>query len=79
MKLRVLAKQLIDEAFAPHDPRTMDRHLGMEDCVAMLAKLKPAFIHCLEYNLVFAGHVRSVGGNRPPRLHTRTKYGIRGR
>jgi hypothetical protein len=44
-KLCELAKHLINEAFAPHDPQTIDRHLSMEDCAAILAKLKPTFIH----------------------------------
>ena len=38
-----LAEQLINEAFAPHDPRTIDSVLSMEECAAIFA-LKPAFV-----------------------------------
>src|SRR5471032_463587 len=39
------AAAMIEGAFAPHDPRHVDRVLPVEDCVARLARLKPAFIH----------------------------------
>jgi hypothetical protein len=38
-------KAMIEQAFAPHDPRTIDQVLPVEECVEILAKLKPAFIH----------------------------------
>ena len=44
-KLCALARGMIEEAFAPHDPRRIDQILGMEEAAAVLAKLKPAFIH----------------------------------
>lgn len=44
-KLVALAHGMLEEAFAPHDPRRVDSHLDMEACSAILAKLKPAFIH----------------------------------
>jgi hypothetical protein len=79
MKLRVVAKQLIDEAFTPRDPRTIHRHLGMEDCLAILAKLKSAFIHCPKYKYLLPDVFVRLAAAGPPWLHTRTKYGIRGR
>jgi hypothetical protein len=39
------AAAMIEETFAPHDPRRIDQILPVEDCVARLARLKPAFIH----------------------------------
>ena len=36
---------MLEEAFAPHDPREIHRHLSAEDVAAILGKLKPAFIH----------------------------------
>lgn len=40
-----LARGLAEEAFVPHDPRDAQHHLSVEQYVAILAKLKPAFIH----------------------------------
>ena len=40
-----LARELAIEAFAPLDPRVAQHSLAVEDYVAILAKLKPAFIH----------------------------------
>jgi hypothetical protein len=40
-----LARRMLEEAFAPHDPREIHRHLSAEDVAAILGKLKPAFIH----------------------------------
>jgi hypothetical protein len=39
------ARELVEKAFAPHDPRLVHRVLGVEQCVAILAELKPRFIH----------------------------------
>lgn len=39
------ARELVEAAFAPHDPRTVQRHLPVERCVEILAELKPKFIH----------------------------------
>ena len=44
-KLCALARTMIEDAFAPHDPRRLDQCLSMEDTAAVLARLKPAFIH----------------------------------
>ncbi len=40
-----LAKELAESAFAPLDPRFAQHSLAVEDYVAILTKLKPAFIH----------------------------------
>jgi hypothetical protein len=39
------ARDMIESAFAGHDPRAVHETLPVEECVAILAKLKPAFIH----------------------------------
>lgn len=39
------AKKLIQEAFAPYDPETAQRHLPVEQYADLLGKLKPNFIH----------------------------------
>jgi hypothetical protein len=39
------AQQMVEEAFAPRDPRTIHKVLPVERCVEILAELKPRFIH----------------------------------
>ena len=39
------ARQMLEEAFAPHDPRTIHEHKTPEEVAAILGKLKPLFIH----------------------------------
>ena len=40
-----LAQRMLKEAFAPHDPRTIHEKKTPEEVAAILAKLKPQFIH----------------------------------
>ena len=40
-----LARELSEEAFAPHDPRPHRSSMPAEDYVEILADLKPRFIH----------------------------------
>jgi hypothetical protein len=40
-----LARAMLEEAFAPHDPRNVHNHMTPESAAALLAKLKPDFIH----------------------------------
>ncbi len=40
-----LARGMLEEAFAPLDPRELHKHKSAEDVAATLATLKPAFIH----------------------------------
>lgn len=40
-----LAKAMAEEAFAPHAPQQAQYHFPVEEYVAILTKLKPAFIH----------------------------------
>jgi hypothetical protein len=43
--LIALARRMLEEAFAPHDPRTVHEHLTPEEVASLLATLKPSFIH----------------------------------
>lgn len=45
LKLCQFAQQLIEEAFHPLDPLTVQENLPVEKCVEILAALKPKFIH----------------------------------
>jgi hypothetical protein len=40
-----LGRALLEEAFAPHDPRFIHHHLKAEETAAILSKVKPTFIH----------------------------------
>ena len=40
-----LARTMLEEVFAPHDPRTIHEHMTAEAVATILAELKPAFIH----------------------------------
>ncbi|QKV17931.1 hypothetical protein [Oricola thermophila] len=40
-----LAREMLEEAFKPHDPRYVDQHMTAEEVAAILAVLKPKFIH----------------------------------
>jgi hypothetical protein len=62
-RLVALATAMLAEAFAPHDPRTVSRHLGMEECAAILSKLKPAFIHHSECKVLLPEIVAALGGD----------------
>jgi len=43
--LMSLAKEMLEEAFAPHDPRSVHKHMTPERVAAVLSELKPSFIH----------------------------------
>jgi hypothetical protein len=40
-----LARSMLEQAFHPHDPRTVHKEISVEAVVAILDKLKPQFIH----------------------------------
>lgn len=44
-ELIALAREMLESAFAPHDPQTVHRHRPAEEVAAILAVLKPRFIH----------------------------------
>jgi hypothetical protein len=43
--LIALARQMLEEAFAPHDSRLLHKHRTAEEVAAILGVLKPKFIH----------------------------------
>jgi hypothetical protein len=43
--LAELARTMLEEAFAPHDPRKAQHELAVDDFAAVLSELKPRFIH----------------------------------
>ncbi len=45
LELTTLAREMVEEAFHPFDPRKVQDHLPVEKCVEILAGLKPRFIH----------------------------------
>lgn len=45
LKFCEFARELIEAAFGPYDPRTVHKNLPVERCVEILAELKPKFIH----------------------------------
>jgi hypothetical protein len=45
IKLCELARELIEEAFRPFDPLKLHENMPVEQCVKILAELKPRFIH----------------------------------
>jgi len=62
-RLCALGRSMIEAAFAPHDPRRIDCHLEKEECAAILAKLKPAFIHHPECKILLPQIVTELGGD----------------
>jgi hypothetical protein len=40
-----LAREMLEDAFAPHDPRSIHNYMLAEQVAVILAKLKPSFIH----------------------------------
>jgi hypothetical protein len=45
LKLCEFARDLVETAFHPHDPRKIQESMPVEKCVEILADLKPKFIH----------------------------------
>jgi hypothetical protein len=43
--LIAVAREMLEEAFSPHDPRTIHRHMTPEAVASILGTLKPKFIH----------------------------------
>ncbi len=71
-------RQLVEEAFAPLDPREAQHHLPVEEYAAILAELKPKFIHHPKSKQFIQGILNEVGCNLNktyfdvPRLRTAT-------
>ena len=45
VKLCELARELVEEAFKPHDPRTIQNRISAEETARILGVVKPKFIH----------------------------------
>ena len=43
--LVALARAMLEDAFTPHDPRSVHKHMTPERVAEILSKLKPSFIH----------------------------------
>jgi hypothetical protein len=61
LKLCALAQELIQEAFGPGDPLTVQERVPVEKCVEILAALKPKFIHHPESKACIQGMLRELG------------------
>jgi len=61
LKLCRLARDLIQEAFAPLDPLALHETLPVEKCAQILAALKPKFIHHPEAKEHVVGMLRESG------------------
>jgi hypothetical protein len=55
------ARKLIEEAFAPYDPETAQRHLSVEQYADLLGKLKPHFIHHSESKVLMRDIFNEMG------------------
>ena len=73
-----LARDMAEEAFFPHDPRQAQHHLRVEEYAAILAELKPAFIHHPECKCLIPELLEEIGCDLTltyfdvPRLRTST-------
>jgi phytanoyl-CoA dioxygenase PhyH len=78
MSLCALAREMSEEAFAPLDPRDAQHSLPVEEYAAILAKLKPAFIHHPRAKQYIQGMLQDLGCDLDkvyldvPRLRTMT-------
>lgn len=55
------ARRMVEEAFAPHDPRTVHRAVAVEECVNVLARVKPQFIHHARSKELIQQALRELG------------------
>ncbi|MCL2384698.1 MAG: hypothetical protein FWC84_02575 [Alphaproteobacteria bacterium] len=62
-KLCALARTMIEEAFAPYDPRHIDQYLNMEEAASILSTLKPAFIHHPDCKRLLPNIIVELGGD----------------
>jgi hypothetical protein len=59
--LCALARELSEQAFAPHDPQVAQESMPAEKYVAILAELKPTFIHHPEAKRLIAAMLSELG------------------
>ncbi len=76
LRLCQLAREMVEEAFRPFDPRTVHENLPAEKCAEILAVVKPKFIHnpeskkCIQQMLADAGCDLAKTYFDVPRLRT---------
>lgn len=81
LALCAFAREMIEEAFGSLDPREAQYHLPVEEYVAILVKLKPAFIHHPKSKELIRGILGETGCDLNktyfdvPRLRTATHGG----
>ena len=61
LKFCEFARELIEAAFCPHDPRKVHENMMVERCVEILAELKPRFIHHLKSKELIQGLLAERG------------------
>ncbi len=72
------ARKMAEEAFHPHDPETAQYHVPVERYAAILAEMKPKFIHAPESKKCIQGMLREIGADPEktyfdvPRMRTST-------
>jgi hypothetical protein len=62
-KLCDFARELIEDAFRPHDPLRVQEVLPVEKCVEILSVLKPSFIHHPKAKEYIRGMLEELGCN----------------
>lgn len=55
------AQRMVEQAFAPHDPRTAQHELSVDDFVARAAAVKPRFIHDPQTRLLQKLYLEELG------------------
>jgi hypothetical protein len=79
--LTEFGRQMAEDAFAPHDPETAQDEMEVEDYAALLADLKPRFIHDPESKRLIQEMLAELGCEPEkvyfdvPRMRTSTSHG----
>ncbi|HEU0239451.1 MAG TPA: hypothetical protein VFR11_09275 [Micromonosporaceae bacterium] len=81
LALAELARDALEEAFAPYDPREAQYHFDVDDYAAILGRVKPAFIHDPRCKSLIASLMAEIGEDPEqtyfdvPRLRSATAKG----
>jgi hypothetical protein len=62
------ARELLEEAFAPHHPTEAQYHMSVDEYAAVLARVKPAFIHDPACKRLIPQLIAELGGD-PSRVY----------
>ncbi len=63
VRMAALARELLERAFAPHDPITAQYDMDVGEFAATLGRVKPEFIHHPECKTLIRGIVLEIGGD----------------